>query len=145
MYKMEVLTVPSLESCWEDSVPYSSHTVTSTLSSQYLASTVNIIHIIIINVINIIVIIVGIIVIMKITRYRFALDLGVRDGKPVNSRHIQNSAVGFSMQASVVATLGKKMLWKPGHRGKWLIVQSREVCCGSVEGARSNCIDNTIL
>lgn len=33
-----------------------------------------------------------------------------------------NLEVGFSMQASVVTTSGGEMLWKPGHRGKCLLL-----------------------
>ena len=52
----------------------------------------------------------------------FALDQGSVLGKSVNDRYTQNPEVSLSMQASVVASLGESVLWKPGHRGKYLLL-----------------------
>ena len=55
-----------------------------------------------------------------------ALDQGSVLGKSVNGRYTQNPEVSLSMQASVVASLGESMLWKPGHRGKYLLLYRAE-------------------
>lgn len=57
----------------------------------------------------------------------------------------QTSEVGLSTLTSVFAAFREEnALETRSQRKVPLGVQSSEVCCGSAEGARPNCIDNTI-